>query len=308
MLPLRRLRKRIGDLLIERNIVTPEQVATALQEQKNKGGYLSQHLIALGFASELDIATCLSNQYNFAYLPLKNYVIPQEVLELIPLKWIRIYTLLPVDRIGNTLSLVMADPLNEGVIQMLQQITDSEIMVFISTYSELNEAITRYFGDKLKELEKHIIDPKDLEKIKTVNQFVQTKAYSGAERREYVRVKKELNIFFYYHDLTFQGKTQDISYGGVSFVSEDKGCGGVSFFTNIFMPLNTSLACKIHLKQNQAPIDVVINVLRVQAIKGELEMDSQGVSGQRYEIGGMFEFITNEDKQALLSFLKEEIP
>lgn len=88
----------------------------------------------------------------------------------------------------------MADPLNEGVIQMLHQISNCEIVVFISTYSELTEAINRYFGEKLKDLEKHIIDPKDLEKIRiTVNQFVQTKSYVGLERRQYVRVKKELD-------------------------------------------------------------------------------------------------------------------
>jgi len=308
MVPLRAIRKKIGDMLIERHIITPEQLATALEEQKKKGGYLSQHLIALGFATEIDIATCLSNQYNFAYLPLKNYVIEQAILDLIPLKWIKIYTLLPVDKISNILSVVMADPLNEGVIQVLQQITSCEIMIFISTYSELNEAINKYFGEKLKDLEKHIIDPKDLEKIRTVNQFIQTKAYKGPERREYVRIKKDLDIFFYYHAATFQGRTKDIGYGGVSFVTEDKGCGGVSFFSDIFMPLNTSLTCKIHLKPNQAPIDVIISILRVQSVKGESEIDSEGISGQKYEIGGMFEFIANEDREALLSFLKEYIP
>ena len=307
MVPSRAIRKKIGELLIERHIITTEQLTIALEEQKKKGGYLSQHLIALGFATELDIATCISNQYNFAYLSLKNYDIPQEVLELIPLKWIKIYTLLPIDRLGNVLSVAMADPLNEGVIQMLQQICNCEIVVFISTYSELNEAINRYFGEKLKDLEKHIIDPRDLHKIRTVSQFVQTKAYAGLERRQYVRVKKELDVFFYYHDITFQGKTRDISYGGVSFVTEHTGYGGMSFSSDIFMPLNTSLACKIHLKPTQSPIDVVINVLRIQAVKGELDIDSQGPSAQRYEIAGMFEFITNEDREILLSFLKENI-
>src|SRR3989338_6429982 len=92
------LRKKIGELLIERGVINPKQLQKALEEQKRKGGYLSQHLISLGFTTEADIAHCLSNQYNFAYLPLKNYNIPDEVLELIPLKWIKIYTLIPVDK------------------------------------------------------------------------------------------------------------------------------------------------------------------------------------------------------------------
>jgi hypothetical protein len=307
MIPSRMIRKKIGDLLIERHIITPEKLTIALEEQKKNGGYLSQHLIALGFATERDIAICLSNQYNFAYLPLKNYIIPNEVLGLIPLKWIRIYTLLPVDKIGNSLSVVMADPLNEGVIQMLKQITNSDIMLFISTYGEINEAINRYFAERLKDLENHVIDPKDLEKIRTVNQFVQTKAYKGNERREYVRVKKELDVFFYYHAINFQGKTRDISYGGISFVSENKGRGGMSFVSDIFMPLNISLACKVHLNPGQPLIDVVMNVLRVQAVEGEPAKDSQEGTKQRYEIAGMFEFIAKEDREVLLSFLKENI-
>lgn len=307
MVPLRVVRKQIGDMLIERGIITSEQLAAALEEQKKKSGYLSQHLIALGFATELDIATCISNQYNIAYLPLKNYSIPQEVLELVPLKWIKIYTLLPVDHIGNVLSVVMADPLNEGVIQMLQQICNCEIVVFVSTYSELNEAIETYFGEKLKDLEKHNINPNDLEKIRTVNQFVQVKGYNGQERREYVRVRKELDVQFYYHAMTFQGRSRDISYGGMSFVSEEKGCGGLRFVSDVFMPLNTSLACKIHLRPNKPPIDVVINVLRVQSVKSELEATPQGPSAQEYEIAGTFEFIANEDRETLLSFLKENL-
>jgi hypothetical protein len=307
MFPLRAIRKKIGDMLIERQIIKPEQLAVALEEQKKKGGYLSQHLISFGFATELDIATCISNQYNFAYLPLKNYAVPPDVLELIPLKWIKIYTLLPIDRIGNILSVAMADPLNEGVIQMLQQLCNCEIMVFISTYGELNEAINRYFGEELKDLEKHNIDPRDLEKVRTVNQFIQTKEYAGPDRREYMRVRKELSIVFYYYAITFQGKTKDISFGGVSFVSEQQDYGGVSFFSDVFMPINTSLACKINLGPPKPPIDVVINVLRVRAVEGELAADSQGPSGKKYEIAGMFEFITNEDKKALLTFLKEKI-
>ena len=113
MLPFRTVRKKMGELLIERKIITPEELSLGLEEQKKKGGYLSQHLIALGFATELDIATCLSNQYNFAYLPLKNYIILPDMLELIPLKWVKIYTLIPVDKVCNVLSVAMADPLNE---------------------------------------------------------------------------------------------------------------------------------------------------------------------------------------------------
>jgi len=306
-MPLKVIRKKIGELLIERHVITQEQLKVALEKQKKEGGYLSQHLITMGFATELDIALALSNQYSFAYLSLEGYTIPREVLETVPLKWIKIYTLLPLDKIGNVLSVAMADPLNEGVIQMLSQITGCTIIPFISTYSELNEAISKYFAEELKDMERHSINTKDLEKLKTVNRFIQTRPYAGLDRREYIRLRKELSISFYYYATTFQAKTKDISYGGVSFVSEDKKIGGISFFSEVFMPLNTSLACKIYLKPDQPPINSVINVLRIQAVQDASERDSQRTSGHKYEIAGTFEFIANDDREALVSFLKENI-
>ena len=305
MSPLRIVRKKIGEMLIERGIITPKQLNEALGEQKRCGGYLSQHLISMGYATETDIAVCLSNQYNFAYMPLKNYAISEEVLKLIPLKWIKIYTILPIDKIGDMVSVAMADPLNDGVIQMLRQITGCEIAIFISTYSELNEAINRYFKDELSDLEKHHINQKDLEEIKAVNQFVQTKKYMGPDRREFSRIKVELDIFFYYLSKKFQGKTVDLSYGGVSFVSEYKNYGGASFISNVFMPLHVNLACKIILKPDKGAIDVVLNVLRVEIVRDRSEKKPAGSSGQSYEIAGTFEFINVVDREALVDFLKE---
>lgn len=116
----RTLRRKIGELLIERRVITHEEFDQALEEQRQKGGYISQHLIALGFATEHDVAVALSNRYDFAYLPLKLYTIPRAVLSLVPLKWARLYSLIPIDKIGNTILVTMADPLNEGVIRMIQ--------------------------------------------------------------------------------------------------------------------------------------------------------------------------------------------
>jgi hypothetical protein len=295
MMPLRTIRKRLGELLIERKIITPKQLEIALEEQKKKGGYLSQHLIALGFAKELDIAMCLSNQYNFAYLPLKNYSISQDILGLIPLKWIKMYTLLPVDKVGNILSVAMADPLNEGVIQMLEQITNCNIQVFISTYTEINEAIDFYFKDKLKELKEACLDARDLIKLKTTTEFIQTHAYTGPERREYIRIPLKIKVSYYFHGKTFFATTKDISYKGMAFISE------------IFIPVDTELAVKLYIREDGVALDAVINILRVHAIKAiELEPSSEEKEGS-FEIAGCFEFMTGEDREALIEFLKENI-
>ncbi|MFA5410577.1 MAG: PilZ domain-containing protein [Candidatus Omnitrophota bacterium] len=285
----RNAKKKIGELLIERGLITPEQLKLVLAEQKKKGGYISQYLINMGVVTDVDVAMCLSEQYNFPYLSLKNYTISAEILGSIPLKWIKIYTLIPVNKTGNILSVAMADPLNEGVIQMLQQITSCEIQVFISTYSEIDDAINKYYGEKLKDLREGYLDAQDLGKIKTAIEFIQTAGYSGRERREYARVSKELDISFYYQGKEVWGKIKDISYGGVSFTSET------------FMPLDTNLACKVYLEKDGPPINVVVNILRVQT------KEKQGKARKLYEIAGYFGFISREDRIVLVPFLQKNI-
>ena len=289
MISQRSIRKKLGELLIERGLLTQEQLNKGLDDQKRKGGYLSQHLIALGYVTDVDIAICLSNQYNFAYLPLKNYSIPPDVRSAIPLKCIKIYTLMPVDKVRNLLSVAMADPLNEGVIEMLHQMTNCEIQVFISTYSEINDTIERYFKEQLLELKLTYLDAGDIGKAKTANEFIQTKSYFGKERREYVRIEKGLDISFYFHGTTFQKKTKDICYGGVAF------------YTDTFLPIDTNITCKISLYPDKPPIDVVVNILRTQLINSQ-------PGSENYEIAGMFAFFTNEDRETLVNFLKQNIP
>jgi hypothetical protein len=175
-------------------------------------------------------------------------------------------------------------------------LTNCEIQVFISTYSELNEAINKYFGEKLHDLKEAYLDAKDLGKIITANQFINTKKYEGPERRIYVRVNKELGLSFYYHGKTFQAKTKDVSYGGIAF------------FSGIFIPIDTNLACKVYLKEKQPPIDVIINILRVQVKAGAVDVsEAETAPEQGCEVAGVFEFIAAEDREILVEFLKDNI-
>lgn len=282
----RTLRKKIGELLIERQVITPEQLEFALNEQRQKGGYISQHLIALKFASEQDIAVCLSNQYNFAYLPLKHYAIPTDVLRLVPFKWIRIYTLIPVDKLSNSLSVAMADPLNEGVIEMLQQVTNHEIRVFVSTYSEINEAIGFYFKDEISKTQDATIA--DVNKLAVMGDFIRTKGYSGAERRKYIRVSTELDFEYAFRGKSARTRTCNVSFGGVCFLSP------------VVMPVDLDLTGRLYLNAATG-IDCVVRVLRVQGL------ESEGGKSGPYEVAGVFEFMADDDKVVLAEFLKEHI-
>lgn len=291
MSPRRITRKKIGELLIERHIITPEQLSISLQEQELKGGYISQHLISLGFATEFDIANCLASQYDFAYLPLDNYTVPAYVLEIIPLKLIKIFSILPVDKMGRVITVAMVDPLNEGVIEMLRQITNCDIEIFISTYGELNKAINKYFGQRLKELSKHAITEEDLKKEDIVQSFIQTVSYKGQERRRYKRVAVELDMEYFLQGKIFKAKTENLSYIGILFICDS------------FIPVDTNILTKIYIKKDMF-IDVVIQIVRVEKITEIKQTDASEASKGSYGIAGFFNFISDDDKNKLILFLK----
>ena len=138
--------KLIGELLVERKIVTAEQVAEALKVQQKKGGLLGQILVSLGYASEEAVAQALASQYGFPYLPLKRYTIDADLLKLIPENVARQYCLVPVDRIGDTVTVAMADPLNTRAVEDIEMISHCMVQVFVATISDVMDAIGRSYG------------------------------------------------------------------------------------------------------------------------------------------------------------------
>ncbi len=138
--------KRLGELLVERKVITPDQLETALKVQQSKGGLLGQILVTLGFATEEAVAQAITAQYGFPYLPLKSYTIDPDLLRVVPENVARQYCLVPVDHIGDTLTIAMADPLDPRVLEDIEMLSRCSVQIFVSTGSEVMEAIQRCYG------------------------------------------------------------------------------------------------------------------------------------------------------------------
>jgi len=147
MLPFKRLvKKQLGELLIERGIITKAQLAKALDIQKEKGGLIGQILVVLGFTKEEDIAQALTIQYGFPYLPLQNYELSPDIVKIIPENVSRQYGLIAVDRIGDTLTVAMANPLNAKAIEDIELLTNCNVQVFVSTVTDVTRAIDKFYS------------------------------------------------------------------------------------------------------------------------------------------------------------------
>ena len=140
--------KQLGELLIERGILTQRQLEKALMVQRERGVLIGELIVELGFAKEEDIAQALTVQYGFPYLPLANYEISSEIAAIIPARVARQYMLIPVDKIGNNVSVAMSNPLNVQAIEDLELLTGCNIQTFVSTSSDIKREIEKYYKGK----------------------------------------------------------------------------------------------------------------------------------------------------------------
>ncbi|MCK9604366.1 MAG: hypothetical protein M0R66_08420 [Candidatus Omnitrophica bacterium] len=142
------INKQLGELLIERNIINQQQLDKALVAQKERSGLLGEVLVDLGFAKEEDIAQALTAQYGFPYLPLSNYEINPEIINIVPARVARQFMLVPIDKIGNNLTLAMSNPLNIQAVEDIELLSGCNVQTFVSTSSDIKRAIAKYYKDK----------------------------------------------------------------------------------------------------------------------------------------------------------------
>lgn len=139
--------KLLGEILVDAGIITSTQLKQALDIQIKEGGLIGEIVVRVGFATEEEIAQCVSFQYGFPFLPLENYEVSEEVIKLVPRNVVEQYCLVPLDKIGTTLTVAMANPLNVEASEDLEDITSLHVQIFVSTASDVRNTIKRCYKD-----------------------------------------------------------------------------------------------------------------------------------------------------------------
>jgi type IV pilus assembly protein PilB len=139
------INKQLGEILIERGMITRIQLEEALKAQKAKGLLLGEALIDLKYTTEENIVQALTCQYGFPYLPLANYEIAPDVVAAVPVAICRQHCLIPIDKIGKSLTLAMANPLNVAALTEVEAATGCMVQAFVSTGTDVKNAIKRYY-------------------------------------------------------------------------------------------------------------------------------------------------------------------
>jgi type IV pilus assembly protein PilB len=138
----------IGEILKQRNKITQQQLDEALKIQQNDHSFLGEILVKLGIVDERDIVVALVVQCGLPYISVNKYDIDPAILKLIPQDIARENHLIPLDRIGDVISVVMTNPLTDDLRKKLETMTSYKIATFISTRTEIDEAIARCYPPK----------------------------------------------------------------------------------------------------------------------------------------------------------------
>jgi type IV pilus assembly protein PilB len=139
---------QIGELLVKENYITAEQLETALQSQRQHGGRLGSILINLGFVEDDDITSLLSRKYGVPSINLAFFEIDPAVIKLIPIEVAQKYTVVPLSRVGNTLTVASADPTNVFAMDDIKFMTGCNIEPVVASEASILEALEKYYGSQ----------------------------------------------------------------------------------------------------------------------------------------------------------------
>ncbi len=156
---------RFSEQLVHDGLVTREQVAKALEDARSNGTRLGFSLVKLGFVGEPDLVRTLARQYRVPAVDLERVKLDPKLLKLIPAEIASKHQVLPLRRVGRTLTVAMANPTDLGVIDDLKFITRFDIEPVIAGEFTLRKTIEKEYessDERINDLLKQF-DQEDLE-------------------------------------------------------------------------------------------------------------------------------------------------
>lgn len=126
-------------------LITYDDFQHVLSHQKTKGLPIQETLVELGFVKEEDIVQELITWYGFPYLPLNNYEINKDAIEMVSYNLAIRHCSVPIEKMGSSLTIAMANPLDASAIIEIEVASKCIILPFVSTISDIKKAIDRCY-------------------------------------------------------------------------------------------------------------------------------------------------------------------
>ncbi len=137
---------KLGEILVRENLISPQHLREALDYQREHGGRLGFNLVKLGLISDDMITAVLSRQYGIPSVNLDLFSIDASVLSLIPQEVAQKHSVLPLSRVGATLTLAMVDPTNVFAMDDVKFMTGLNVEPVVVAEGSVQQAIAKYYG------------------------------------------------------------------------------------------------------------------------------------------------------------------
>ena len=149
---------KLGEILLKENLISADQLKQALDHQKQSGGRLGNSLVKLGFLSDDEVTAVLSRQYGVPSINLSYFEVDQNVIKLVPMETAAKYQILPLSRVGSSLTVAMVDPTNVFAMDDIKFMTGFNIEPVVASESAITDAIKKHYGsaeeaERKKEIE-----------------------------------------------------------------------------------------------------------------------------------------------------------
>jgi type IV pilus assembly protein PilB len=151
---------RLGEILVKDSLISGDQLKQALDYQKKNGGRLGTCLVKMGLVSDDDITAVLSRQYGVPSINLKFYEVDPAVIRLVPQETAVRYQIVPLSRVGSTLTIAMTDPTNVFAMDDIKFMTGFNVEPVVASETAISDAIHKFYGDveSVEELDKVMKD------------------------------------------------------------------------------------------------------------------------------------------------------
>ena len=201
-------KKKIGEILIANSFITKRVLSEALVYQHKFGIGITEFLIMMGYINEVDLVKALTQQFSLPYLPLEGYVIPQEIIKAVPVEIAKKYLLIPINRVGDVLSVVMADPFDAKAVKQVEKATGCKVEPFIGIFSDIQQALRKHYKIEIKR------KPAGKRKMPS---YIAIGGYQGLERRRAIRYGAAMDLYFSTATCYKKAELGNFSLNGILF-------------------------------------------------------------------------------------------
>jgi len=141
------VRKLIGQLLIEKNLLSPQELQNGLALQRERREKIGRILLDLGYLAEKDLMTVLSEQHKAPLISVSELPVAPLEVEKLSSKFLKQFNVLPLDLKENVLTVAMSDPSDTDTLESLRMFTGYSCRVLLGQEGDIAEVLERFYGN-----------------------------------------------------------------------------------------------------------------------------------------------------------------